>query len=248
MGGPSLRQTLPGRFPGDSTGHSTWVVRSLSVRRRGGRRLPCRWRSGPGGRGTGCGRQGWAAGGKKLQDLLVDRKVARERAGFGASGRRWRRPDCVGCGAGRGRGFSRHGALTRRDTLESKAVRRPRLNSTLKSLLFWMVLVVVGVLIWNFSHTFQQEPRGQIPFSTFLEQRRRTSKVAKVTDHRATRSRERSPVTSGNGSEQFRTYAPTQYEGLAQPAPRQEGRDRQPRSRPPARGRRSSTPGRRSSS
>ena len=40
--------------------------------------------------------------------------------------------------------------------LKVKAVRRPRLNSTLKSLLFWMVLVVVGVLIWNFSTTFQR--------------------------------------------------------------------------------------------
>ena len=49
-------------------------------------------------------------------------------------------------------------AFTRRDTLESKAVRRRRLNSTLKSLLFWMVLVVVGVLIWNFSTTFQRGP------------------------------------------------------------------------------------------
>ena len=29
-------------------------------------------------------------------------------------------------------------------------------NSTLKSLLFWMVLVVVGVLIWNFSTKFQR--------------------------------------------------------------------------------------------
>jgi cell division protease FtsH len=42
------------------------------------------------------------------------------------------------------------------------------LNSTLKSLLFWMVLVVVGVLIWNFSQTFRQPPT-EIPFSTFLD-------------------------------------------------------------------------------
>ena len=30
------------------------------------------------------------------------------------------------------------------------------MNSTLKSLLFWVVLVVIGVLIWNFSTKFQQ--------------------------------------------------------------------------------------------
>ena len=32
---------------------------------------------------------------------------------------------------------------------------RQLLNSTLKSLVFWMVLVVVGVLVWNFSTKFQ---------------------------------------------------------------------------------------------
>ena len=32
------------------------------------------------------------------------------------------------------------------------------LNSTLKSLVFWVVLVVVGVIIWNFSTKFQQRP------------------------------------------------------------------------------------------
>ena len=41
------------------------------------------------------------------------------------------------------------------------------MNSTLKSLLFWMVLIVVGVLIWNFSYTFQRTPDA-IPFSVFL--------------------------------------------------------------------------------
>ena len=72
-------------------------------------------------------------------------------AGFPAARGRSRRQNCVGRGGVGGRGFSGHGAVTSRDTLESKAVRRPRLNSTLKSLLFWMVLVVVGVLIWTFS-------------------------------------------------------------------------------------------------
>jgi hypothetical protein len=40
-------------------------------------------------------------------------------------------------------------------------------NSTLKSLLFWMVLVVVGVLIWNFSNTFRPTEQA-IPFSEFV--------------------------------------------------------------------------------
>ena len=43
------------------------------------------------------------------------------------------------------------------------------MNSTLKSLLFWMVLVVVGVLIWNFSANFNRGPQ-QIPFTTFLKE------------------------------------------------------------------------------
>ena len=41
------------------------------------------------------------------------------------------------------------------------------MNSTLKSLLFWVVLVVVGVLIWNFSTKFQHNDR-QASFSEFM--------------------------------------------------------------------------------
>ena len=41
------------------------------------------------------------------------------------------------------------------------------MNSTLKSLLFWIVLVVVGVLIWNFSTKFQQHERTAT-FSEFM--------------------------------------------------------------------------------
>ena len=39
--------------------------------------------------------------------------------------------------------------ITSRDTPESEDVRRRRLNSTLRSLLFWIILVVVGILIWR---------------------------------------------------------------------------------------------------
>ena len=53
------------------------------------------------------------------------------------------------------------------------------MNSTLRSLLFWMVLVVVGVLIWNFSQTFQAREEV-IPFSEFVQQLD-TNKIDKVT-------------------------------------------------------------------
>ena len=42
-------------------------------------------------------------------------------------------------------------------------------NPTLRSLLFWMVLVVVGVLIWNFSTDFQTRDTAQT-FSEFVVQ------------------------------------------------------------------------------
>ena len=44
------------------------------------------------------------------------------------------------------------------------------MNSTLKSLLFWMVLVVVGVLIWNFSTILTTKSENTLPFSQFLKQ------------------------------------------------------------------------------
>ena len=43
------------------------------------------------------------------------------------------------------------------------------MNSTLKSLLFWMVLVVVGVLVWNFSTRFNTRDQT-ISFSQFMTQ------------------------------------------------------------------------------
>jgi cyanate permease len=41
------------------------------------------------------------------------------------------------------------------------------LNSTLKSLVFWMVLAVVGVLVWNFSSNFQRK-ETPVSFSEFI--------------------------------------------------------------------------------
>jgi len=81
------------------------------------------------------------------------------------------------------------------------------LNSTLKSLLFWVVLIVVGGLIWNFSTNFQR-PDTVITFSDFMDAVNE-SRVDKVT-------------LTGNDvygtkkdGDKFRTYAPPQYEGLA---------------------------------
>jgi cell division protease FtsH len=81
------------------------------------------------------------------------------------------------------------------------------LNSTLKSLLFWIVLVVVGVLIWNFSTKFQQREQT-ISFSDFM-QRVDTGRVSRVT----ITGQEITGYT--NSGESFQTHAPTQYEGLA---------------------------------
>ena len=81
------------------------------------------------------------------------------------------------------------------------------MNSTLKSLLFWMVLIVVGVLIWNFSTSFQ--PRERVVSFTEFMQRVDSGQVASVT-------------ITGNeitgidkSSETFRLIVPQQYEGLA---------------------------------
>src|SRR5262245_34141592 len=42
------------------------------------------------------------------------------------------------------------------------------MNSTLKSLLFWIGLVVIGALIWNFSNTFQKGD-DLVSFSAFMD-------------------------------------------------------------------------------
>ena len=79
------------------------------------------------------------------------------------------------------------------------------MNSTLKSLLFWMVLVVVAVLIWNFSANFNKGPQ-QIPFTTFLKE------VAdgKVAEVEITGNDIKGKYVTGSAagaSADFRTYA-----------------------------------------
>jgi cell division protease FtsH len=80
------------------------------------------------------------------------------------------------------------------------------LNSTLKSLLFWAILVAAAALVWNFTN-IQTGQQAQ-SFSDFM---------AAVDRGEVTRV-----VIAGNeitgtstADENFRTYAPPQYEGLA---------------------------------
>src|SRR5258706_3839172 len=79
-------------------------------------------------------------------------------------------------------------------------------NSTLKSLLFWMALVVLGVLIWNFSTKFQTHERT-VTFSEFMSWAD-SGTVARVT----ITGQEINGFTKVN--EHFQTYAPAQYDGL----------------------------------
>jgi cell division protease FtsH len=80
-------------------------------------------------------------------------------------------------------------------------------NSTLKSLLFWVVLFVVGVLIWNFSTKFQTHERTVL-FSEFISWVD-SGTVAGVT----ITGQDISGTTKAQ--ERFHTYAPSQYDGLA---------------------------------
>jgi cell division protease FtsH len=81
------------------------------------------------------------------------------------------------------------------------------LNSTLKSLVFWMALVVIGVLVWNFSTKFQTSHKP-LSFSEFMG-----SVDAGQVERVTITGNEITGVNKAN--ENFRTYAPPQYEGLA---------------------------------
>ena len=80
------------------------------------------------------------------------------------------------------------------------------MNSTLKSLLFWVVLFVAGVVIWTFSARFQHDPR-QASFSEFMSLVD-SSNVEKVD----ITGQEIAGVTKSH--ETFHTYVPSQYDGL----------------------------------
>ena len=81
------------------------------------------------------------------------------------------------------------------------------MNSTTRSLLFWMVLVVMVLLIWNVS---SQLRTGDTPvsFSEFI----RWVDTGQVDRVELTGNE---IVGTSSSGEQFRTYAPPQYEGLA---------------------------------
>ncbi len=81
------------------------------------------------------------------------------------------------------------------------------MNSTLKSLLFWTVLFVIGVLIWNVSTKFQGGRERRVSFSEFMSWVDSGS-VAQV----EIVGQDINGKTKTN--ETFHTYAPTQYEGL----------------------------------
>ncbi len=80
------------------------------------------------------------------------------------------------------------------------------MNSTLRSLVFWMVLVVVVVLIWNVSTQFQAVD-DDMPFSDFLRQ----VDAGEVQSVELTGNEINGEL---NGGSRFHTYAPPQYEGL----------------------------------
>ena len=80
------------------------------------------------------------------------------------------------------------------------------MNTALRSLVFWMVLVVVVVLIWNFSSNLGQAAES-MPFSEFL----RLVDSGQVRQVDLAGNEISGTQTSG---ERFRTYAPPQYEGL----------------------------------
>ena len=82
------------------------------------------------------------------------------------------------------------------------------MNFTLKRVLFWMVLVVVGVVVWKFSTTFQTHER-LVAFSDFMADVD-SGKVEKVT----ITGHEIAGIYRTD-KEGFSTYAPSQYDGLA---------------------------------
>ena len=82
------------------------------------------------------------------------------------------------------------------------------MNSTLKSLVFWMVLVVVALGVWSFSNKFQS-PSKAVAFSDFMADVD-GQKIEKVTI-----TGQEIAGTYRADKETFHTYAPAQYEGLA---------------------------------
>ena len=83
------------------------------------------------------------------------------------------------------------------------------MNSTLKSLLFWLVLVVAGVLIWNFATRYDARDHS-LSFSEFM-----AAVDAGSVQRVVITGQEITGTTKDAPNQTFKTYAPTQYEGLA---------------------------------
>ena len=90
------------------------------------------------------------------------------------------------------------------------------MNSTLKSLLFWVALIVVGFLVWELSTSFQRAG-GEIDFSKFVQAVKDES-VSKVTfTGNAIQGEYKTPLaadTTSQPSKAFRTYVPPEYPAL----------------------------------
>ena len=80
------------------------------------------------------------------------------------------------------------------------------MNPSVRSFAFWMVLVVVVVLIWNFSTDFQSRDES-VSFSEFI----RMVDSGQVESVTLAGNEVTGSTTSG---ESFRSFAPPQYEGL----------------------------------
>ena len=174
-------------------------------------RRACRHsRCGGASRETVSGPSAWA-GTKTLQDLFVDRKVPRAE--------RDRTPvvvDAAGrivwvVGLALAEAAAAVGRRGRRGSLECEMAGKSRpgggVNSTVKSLVFWSILFVVGLLVWNFSSRLQRN-ENRVAFSEFVSwvDAGQVQRVEIV-------GNDITGVTKG--LENFRTYAPFQYEGLA---------------------------------
>src|SRR5205823_11684966 len=79
------------------------------------------------------------------------------------------------------------------------------MNSTLKSLLFWIGLVVIGFLIWQFSNNFQKSEKP-VSFSEFIELVD-SQKISDVTIN-ANEITAKPTVADTASSGGYRTYAP----------------------------------------
>ena len=81
------------------------------------------------------------------------------------------------------------------------------MNSTMRSLVFWIAMAVIAAMVWNFSTKFQTAAKA-LTFTEFM-MAVDTGQIAQVT----MTGNEISGTTKANDT--FRTVAPPQYEGLA---------------------------------